>query len=164
MPRNRSDFYPDIFFRGRIQPLAVDIERIPMPGNWEMCFQNGIRYFVDRSRKISQMEDPRVQILEQFKRKHMELCEYNDVSPRARAYFNTIASHSRPNPFFIFRLHNCRRIVSDKWHVTRRSFSLIMRLNKRAGSTHSSSNSYYQKTHSGANHIPFLGPIACTLT
>ncbi|CAG5112698.1 Oidioi.mRNA.OKI2018_I69.chr2.g6885.t3.cds [Oikopleura dioica] len=51
---------------GRIQPLAVDIERIPLPGNWEMYREN------------SQMEDPRVQILEQFKRKHMELCEYND--------------------------------------------------------------------------------------
>ncbi|CAG5112700.1 Oidioi.mRNA.OKI2018_I69.chr2.g6885.t1.cds [Oikopleura dioica] len=38
---------------GRIQPLAVDIERIPLPGNWEMCFQNGIRYFVDRSRKLA---------------------------------------------------------------------------------------------------------------
>lgn len=79
MPKKQNKFHPYLLFRGRIQPLAVDIERIPLPGNWEMCFQNGVRFFVDRSRKISQIEDPRVPILEQFKRKHMELCEYGDV-------------------------------------------------------------------------------------
>jgi len=65
---------------GGVQPLAVDIDRIPLPGNWEMCFQNGVCFFVDRVRKISQLDDPRVPILEQFKRKHLELCEYLDAS------------------------------------------------------------------------------------